>query len=93
MDSGGAGGIFSHAHFMPPFVPPFRCCRGKVHWRAGQRDHERGYDELRKAGEREKRRIRLRFQTFGPVERNSCMRNYTHRVFLKVMLYKSSVGV
>ena len=36
MKSGFAGGIFGRARFIPPFVPPFRCRRDKVHRRAGQ---------------------------------------------------------
>jgi len=29
MDSGGAGGIFSRAYFLPPFVPPISLWQGQ----------------------------------------------------------------
>ena len=42
MDAADAGGVFSRAHFIPPFVIPFHCPGDNVHWRAGQSAHERG---------------------------------------------------
>ena len=80
MDSEGAGGIFSCTHFMPPFVPPFRCRRNEVHRRAASVPM-RGYDEDGKAGEGDERGIKLGFQSLGPAECDSRMQNHTQRLF------------
>ena len=76
MDSGGAGGIFSRAYFIPHFAVPgttFAGERGKL--------PTRGYDELGKAGEGDERRIKQRFQALGAAECDSRMHNYTRRLF------------
>ena len=78
MDSGGAGGIFSHAQFVPPFVPPTRCRRNEVHRRAANVPM-RGYDGFGKAGAGDEQRIKPGFQTLGAPECDFSMRNHTRR--------------
>ena len=41
----------------------------------------RGYDELRKAGEGDERRLELGFQALGAAECDSRMHNHTRRLF------------
>ena len=50
MDSEGAGGIFSSAHFMPPFVPLFVVAGMMFTGECGNAPAG-GYDELGKTGE------------------------------------------
>jgi hypothetical protein len=54
----------------------------------GERGHAptRGYEVLGKAGEGEEWGIKLRFQSLGAAECDSCMRNHTRRFFIYVKL-------
>ena len=67
--------LISYPHLYPQFGVAgtrFTGERGNV--------PTRGYDELGKAVEREKRRIKLGFQTLGPTECDSRMQKHTRRV-------------
>jgi hypothetical protein len=68
--------LISYPHLYPRFGvagTTFTGERGSV--------PTRGYDEVRRAGEGDERRIKLRFQVPGAVECDSCMRNHTRRYF------------
>jgi hypothetical protein len=67
--------LISYPHFYPQFAivgTMFTGQRGSV--------PTRDCDELVKAGERQKRRIKLRFQALGAAECDSHMQNHTRRL-------------
>ena len=74
-------GVFSDMLISQPHLYPRFGVAGTTF--TGERGSvpKRGCDELGKAGGRQGRRIKLRFQTLGPVECDSCMRNHTRRFF------------